>query len=265
MKRLPRKRTGRSVMIALLVCACATLLLSVSCSSDKGIFDTQWAPDIAGVRASDLLSATQYTSLVVEIQPVEGMQPTQQAIDNLVQFLEARLNKPAGVQVTVNTPLPVSGQSQFSLDQIRQIEEQSRITRPSGQTMAAYFLFVDGESNLSSGNSRILGVAYGATSMVIFQTAIQDLSGGIGEPPRDVLEATVIEHEFGHILGLVDNGSPTVDPGHHDGVHGAHCANSNCLMHYSVETGNVVNNLLGGSAPPLDSDCLNDLASNGGK
>lgn len=245
---------------------CLALISSISCSSGEDVF-APWQSVVSspGARAGDFLSAAGYTTLVVEIQPFAGMQPTQQAMDNLTQFLQARLNKPGGVQVVVDAELPTSGQASFSIGQIRQIEAQSRTMYPNGQTMVAYFLMLDGDSDQSNGNMRILGHAYGATSMAIYQAAIQDLSGGIGEPARDVLESTVINHEFGHILGLVGNGSPPVQPGHHDTANGAHCTNQNCLMYYAVDISDVVANLLGGSIPALDADCIDDLRNNGGK
>ena len=43
--------------------------------------------------------------------------------------------------------------------------------------------------------------------MVIFGKTIHDNSGALGQTSRTKLESTVLDHEFGHILGLVDIGS----------------------------------------------------------
>jgi predicted Zn-dependent protease len=100
--------------------------------------------------------------------------------------------------------------------------------------------------------------------MALFERTIQDLSGGLTQPEQSRLESVVLQHELGHILGLVNAGTAMVT-NHQDAPHGRHCTNTNCLMHYTVETGNVVQNLLDGSLPQLDSNCLSDLRANGGK
>lgn len=244
----------------------AGLSLWGACGDDNG--GGVLAPVVtthAGERARDFLTADVYRTLIVEVQPVSGMEPTQAAVDNLQQFLEARLDKPGGVRIVVEPPIAPPGKSAYSIPEIRFVEAQSRRTYTSGNTIAAFLLLIDGESTESSGNRRILGHAYGATSMVIYQAAVQELSGGIGEPDRDVLESTVINHEFGHLLGLVHNGTPAVDGRHHDAPNGAHCTNSECLMHYTVELGDVVDILLGGSVPSLDANCIADLKNNGGR
>jgi hypothetical protein len=52
---------------------------------------------------------------------------------------------------------------------------------------------------------------------------------------------------------------------HQDTAHGRHCDNTNCLMHYTVETGNVVQKILGGNLPQLDQKCIDDLRAHGGR
>ena len=43
-------------------------------------------------------------------------------------------------------------------------------------------------------------------------------------------ESSVLVHEFGHIMGLVDPKSK-----HHDNQHKWHCANKNCVMYWCIE------------------------------
>ncbi|MGZ3903511.1 MAG: peptidase [Bacteroidia bacterium] len=231
------------------------LLYLSGCKKDTSIF-----PD--GV-PNNFLSAKSYKKLVIEIQYVQGFQPTQQTIDNLTNFLRERLNKPEGISV-VTESIPSPGKNSYTLTDITSIESGYRTQRTQGNTITAYFLFVDKDyaSNPSSG--KVLGMAYDETSMVIFEKTITDYSGGLGQPTRDVLESTVVEHEFGHILGLVNNGTRMLTD-HQDAANGRHCNNRACLMYYSTETSNIVANLLGGNIPQFDSNCLNDLRGNGGK
>lgn len=127
-----------------------------------------------------------------------------------------------------------------------------------------YFIFIDGEYDENSDNSKTLGIAYRNTSMVIFEETIRNFSSGIGQPSRAKLEKAVVNHEFGHILGLVNVGA-LVQSDHQDEAHGKHCDVEDCLMYYVTETSDVIDNLLNSSVPELDAQCRADLDANGGK
>lgn len=78
-----------------------------------------------------------------------------------------------------------------------------------------------------------------------------------------MVEQSVMKHEVGHILGLVNLGAP-MQTNHQDAEHGKHCINENCLMYWATETGNFISNLTGSSPPQLDANCIADLRANGG-
>lgn len=218
-----------------------------------------------GETARDFLAADTYTKLVVEVQAMQGYSPNATTLDNLKTFLEARLNKPGGVTIHSDTEITAEGKTSYSIDDIKAIEAEHRQMYRSGDQIIAYFLFVDGPSSSDTGSFKTLGHAYGSSSMVLYEKTIQSLSGTpITQPSRVVLETTVIEHEMGHILGLVNTGT-TPQTSHQDTPNGAHCTDTNCLMYYLADTGDVVSNLLGGSIPALDSACVQDLQANGGK
>ena len=242
----------------------AFLCLS-GCKKDQPEPETHEANQKAvGASAHDLLSAAQFDKLVIEVQSMTDSEPTQQTLDNVKAFLESRLNKPGGVDFR-KTSVHVQGSTgEYSLDQIKALEESTRLEYNTGSTIAIYCLVTDGPYSSDSGGTVTLGIAYRNTSMVIFGKSIQDLSGGLGQPSRSVLETTVIQHEFGHLLGLVDIGS-SMQTDHKDQAHGAHCDNSDCLMYYLAETGDIVTTLLGGNIPQLDANCIADLKANGGK
>lgn len=212
---------------------------------------------------ADFLSDDKFEKLIVEIQYVSGYEPTAKSLDNLKTFLQQRLNKPEGISFVQNA-ISSPGKSSFSLEEIRNIEKANRTQQADGSTLAAYFLFADGDYSGNSGNSKVLGIAYGGSSMVIFEKTIREFSGGITQPSATTLETTVINHEFGHVLGLVNNGTSMQDA-HQDEAHGKHCNNKDCLMYYTVATSEIVSNIIGGNIPELDAACINDLRANGGK
>lgn len=233
------------------------LLVLVNCRKDK---ETSGS---ATDTPSDFLKDAYYQKLVIQVIYVSGMKPEAGTINNLIGFLQPRLNKPGGIDITYKE-IPATGKSLISVEEIRTVEKNYRTAHSNEKTLAASILFLDAEYNLNSGNSKVLGIAYGFSSMAIFQKTIREYSGGIGQPSRVLVESSVTNHEFGHTLGLVNNGTPLVT-NHQDASHGRHCDSKNCLMYYATETSDIISNLIGGSVPGLDQNCLNDLKSFGGK
>ena len=214
-----------------------------------------------GDSAADLLSGGTYQTLQVEIQYASGFRPPQQSIDFLQSFLNNRLNKTGGINITVNE-ISTPGKSTYSLAELREIEDSNRTKYNSGNTIATYFFFADGNYDQSA---NVLGVAHRNTSMVLFQKRIEELSGGIGQASTELVTSSVMAHEFGHILGLVNAGTP-MQTEHQDEPNGRHCDVESCLMYFAVETSGGLNDLIGMSQPPsLDSQCIADLQGNGGK
>lgn len=214
---------------------------------------------VVGAAAKDLLSAANYTSAKIEIQYMPGFQPDAAAVNNLTSFINSLINKPGSVTV-VQTQIAASGKASLTLAEIGQIEKDNRTAYTSGSQLGIYFLYTDGIYE----QANVLGVAYRNTSMSILGKTIHDNSGALGQTSRTKLESTVLEHEFGHILGLVNLGS-AMQTNHQDGAHGSHCNNTNCLMYYQSETTDVLGFLLTGSIPTLDANCKADLTANGGK
>ncbi len=212
-----------------------------------------------GASANDLLSAAKYSSVKIEIQYMPGYQPDGAAVNNLMGFLNSLINKPGGVTV-VQTQIASAGKTVLSLNDIATIEKNNRTVYTSGSQLGVYFLFTDG--NYSEGN--VLGLAFRNTSMSLLGKTIHDNSGGIGQASRTKVVSTVLEHEFAHILGLVNIGSP-MQTNHQDGAHGHHCNNTSCLMYYTAETTDILGILITGNIPSLDANCKADLTVNGGK
>ena len=214
-----------------------------------------------GESATELLTQEEFDALKVNLVYVEGYAPSAKTLENLESFLQQRLHKPQGIQIT-QTAISSPALAPYSLEDIRQIEEEFRSGFNEGKNLAVFVFMADGSF---ADNENVLGVAYRNTSLALFGSKMQEHSGGIGQPSQALLETTVMNHEFGHIMGLVNVGTdPQTD--HQDEAHGRHCDVEDCLMYWTAETGDVVSNLVGMSeAPSLDSQCIADLQAKGGK
>lgn len=212
-----------------------------------------------GVSATEFLTDDEFNNLVLQIQYMEGHEPTSEALSNLQTFLEERLNKSS---ITILTPeeIPAEGQSSYTADEVRDLEREHRSEFSEEGTLAAYFIILDGEF----ATANVLGIAHFNTSMALFGETIQNASGGVGQPSREVIETIVMQHEVGHIIGLVNNGVD-MQSDHHDEENGAHCDVEECLMYYAVRTTDFFANIFGGNIPELDEFCVADLQAAGGK
>lgn len=245
----------------------------MGCSTDhegNGTENPKDSKDIAGNQKSvgesarDFLDDANYGELYVEIQYVQGLEPSTSTLEHFENFLTVRLNKPGGITLEL-VEIPSPGQETYSIAEIRALEDDLRIAYNQGDTLKVFGLFLDGAYSENTEHGTVLGVAYRNTSFVLFGETIREFSGQPLAPSTTVLESTVLEHEFGHLLGLVNAGTP-LQSAHQDTEHGKHCITDQCLMYWTAETGEgLVNMIGGGSIPQLDAACLADLQAHGGK
>ncbi len=246
----------------LLTAVVATILL-VQCSkkddTPSGSSPGSLNNRALGASANEMLSATKFTSIVVQLQYMPGYAPDANATNNLKAFLEGLLNKPGGI--TINpSPIAGSGKSILSISDISDLEKANRTQFTSGNVLCVYIIYVDAPYSTAN----VLGVAYRNTSLAVFGPTVTSNSGGINQASRTKLETNILEHEFGHLLGLTNLGSAMVTP-HEDAAHANHCNNSACLMYYATQTTVMGGVLINGNVPLLDANCKADLTANGGK
>ncbi|MEX1062816.1 MAG: hypothetical protein WEC12_04375 [Balneolaceae bacterium] len=246
--------TGSNSLLA------ATLLAGILISCDTQPTQTEADGEFSHARNpgssnADLLTDSDFDRLVVEIDYMEGARPTDEAIDSLRVFLVDKLQK-SEIIIEEPTQIPSGGQANYTAEDVRDLEESHRSTYSDTESriLATYNVFVDGE--YSDGN--VLGIAYYNTSNAFFGETINSISGGLAEPSRRKVEATVFRHEYGHLMGLVNNGTE-LQSSHQDESNGAHCTDEECLMHYAFETADLFGNLFDGTIPDLNELCEADI------
>ncbi|RYY91613.1 MAG: hypothetical protein EOO11_22465 [Chitinophagaceae bacterium] len=213
-----------------------------------------------GIAARDLLTDSLFTSVVLEVQYMEGFAPDSMALRNTVHFIEKHAHKPGGVRV-VQRIIPAVRDTLYSIEEVVALEKaQRRLYNKDGE-LALYLLYTNGVF----AEPEMLGYAYSATSAVILGKNIVENSNSVRRPSRTDLETKVVQHEIAHMMGLVNVGTP-LQSAHKDNKHGKHCLNRKCLMYYQTDIEEspslaVVRKPL----PVLDDECLADLRANGGK
>jgi hypothetical protein len=213
-----------------------------------------------GDDARSFVRGAPYSKVIIEVGSTKSATPSQAAVSHLMSVMSDLLDKPGGVTVVTDAPVDdVSGA--LSIDQVSAMEDASRTQFSMNDTAVFYYLVVSTNSTDDNSAGSILGEAYRPSAMVVFQKTIDANSGGLGQPTRDVVESTVVAHEFGHILGLVNTGTPMQTP-HEDPAHPKHDVNNACLMYWANNSSAGLANLLtGGTVPDYDANCRADLAA----
>jgi hypothetical protein len=208
-----------------------------------------------GSSAKDFLSSSKFQTLELEINYMQAYPLSDAVVNQLTNYLQTYLNKPGGIKV-YRQVINNSTNTTMSINDVVALEKtvRTKFTRPG--VIAVHIMVVDAEFT----EFTVLGNAYWNTSMSVYGRTIDRYSGGNGQVSSDQLFVTLIEHEFGHLLGLVDQGTPMVNQ-HKDVNNGAHCINPYCLMHHVIETRSTN----APQVPILDNNCVADLKNNGGK
>ena len=253
--------------------------LFLACSSDDGP-DPSGNPDdnidksgnllATGSSANDLLSNTNFDALLIEIAYVAGFRPTDEAMTNFEDFLRERTFK-QNIQITYNE-LSSPNEDDLTLQEVVDLENENRTAFNQDNVLAIYIYFADAPADTDDEDEGLfsLGAVYRNTSMVIYEQTIRTLVGNSTLAVSDVESAT-LNHEFGHLFGLVNLGTTPVND-HEDPDAENHCVINGCLMRAELEFGMAMkkameNNVSKGLAavPQLDAECILDLQNNGGR
>lgn len=257
----------------------------------------------SGDSANDILSNTNYDKIIVEIGYVTGLKPTAEAIDEFTDFLRARTFK-ENIEV-IYKELDSPSEDELTLNEIANLESENRTAYNKDRTLAFYIYFADtgAEGDDIENGLVTLGAVYRNTSMIVHEATIRELVSRSNSISNADVESATLNHEFGHLFGLVNLGTNMVND-HEDKsqnsegnqVGNKHCNTVGCLMRAELQfretsttarkrkssyedgikagctvSANTIIHLLqsktakGARAVYLDTECLLDLAANGGR
>lgn len=284
----------------------ALLIFSIACSSDNGsdgngndddggvMIDKSANLLATGASANDILSNEKFDKLLIEAAYVTGFRPTQEAMDNFQDYLRQHTFKD-DIEV-IYKELPSPNEESLTLQEIADLEEENRTAYNNGSTLAIYIYFADAPSEDDDEDEGLvtLGAVYRNTSMVIHEKTIRSIAGRSLTITTADVETATLNHEFGHLFGLVDLGTVPVND-HEDSESENHCNVDGCLMRAELQfsvagksistkkaeqglgaacslQGQTVLQMLEQQAargmaavPGLDSECVLDLQNNGGQ
>ncbi len=184
---------------------------------------------LPGEQALELLQASPYPNLVLEVDHTPGDRPTAVALT----VLEARLTTyTAKESIEIVFQAIAVNATEFTTLDLVELERANRDQATGGDTFALYILSISGE--LTDGGGRALGAAYSASSLAIFKDVIRTATIGLGPSVADV-ESSVLVHEIGHIMGLV-NLVYTSDLPYEDSEHPFHSDNNTDVMFWAIES-----------------------------
>lgn len=257
-----------------------------------------------GDSAKDILSNDTYDKLLIEIAYVTGFKPTEAAMADFTAYLKEHTFK-EDIEL-VYKELSSPSEDELTLQEIADLETSNRTAFNTGSTLAIYIYFADApaEGDDLEGGLVTLGAVYRNTSMIIHKATVRDLASSNSISEANV-ETTTLNHEFGHLFGLVNLGTDMVNDHesqseNEDGqlVGDNHCNQAVCLMRSELEfggstgkslqastlaqyedgvksgcrlSGTTVLNLLQQhtakttNTVPLDAECLLDIQANGGR
>ncbi len=261
------------------------LAITISCSKNSNDDDTIPVTidktanlKTTGDSANEILSNNTFDKLQIEIAYVEGFRPTSTSMTDFVAFLKQHSFK-QDIEL-VYKELPSPNEEKLTLDEIFDLEKENRTVYNDGSTLAIYIYFADApsEDDIEAEDPVTLGAVYLNTSMVIYEDTIRTLVDNTSVSVSDV-ETTTLNHEFGHLLGLVNLGSIPVND--HEGIttdeYGNeigdnHCTIEGCLMRAELQFGASMKKMLENraskgiaDAPGLGLECVLDLQANGGR
>lgn len=295
----------KSLRLCLAVCLTAMVF---NCSKNSNQEPDNQSPPVdktanllgTGDSANDILSNEKFTTLKIEIAYVVGFRPTQEAMNAFVDYLRTYTFKENIEMVFLELPSPE--EDDLTIQEVADLETEHRTVYNDGDTLGMYIYFADAPSDGDEEDEGLvtLGAVYRNTSMIIYEATVRKLANQSTLISTADVESATLNHEFGHLFGLVDLGTEPVNE-HEDPDSDNHCSIPGCLMQAQLQfsgtrnpnvsrkssvdvdqeikvgcslSGQSVLQMLNKSTNSskglmntvlLDSECILDIQSNGGR
>jgi len=187
---------------------------------------------------------------------------------NIISLFQSRLIEPevfVPEDLSEMTEIVPQDQETWTADEIIDLAETIWEQEESSYSQEFFIVFLKGSlDDDGEPNESVLGVnVVGTPVIVVFKDVVMNSSS---QPTvRRFVEQATLVHEFGHVVGLVDNGVPMVTD-HLDPGHERHCINDDCVMYWLNEGANDLKDfaeqlILTESAVMYCDDCLDDTRS----
>jgi hypothetical protein len=198
-----------------------------------------------GAMAKTYLQASPASSLVVEVDWMSGRKPSSSALAHLESILKRELAKPGGIDVRLGAEMATTDTS-WTVDDLVAAEKAFRAEHSGGSRVTMWIAYLGGSFAESDS---ALGAAFAASGAVLFRDRIGQATSALILASE--IERSVLTHEAGHLLGLVNIGYQS-GFNHEDPAHPKHSNNRDSVMYWAVEDISLGDLLTGG--PPADFD-----------
>ncbi|MGM0404809.1 MAG: hypothetical protein ACQEQM_01540 [Thermoplasmatota archaeon] len=176
------------------------------------------------------LTSDDYDELLIEYDYIQNFAPNYTAINTFDSVLREYTDKEEithkmGDVISYQDTKPV-----YTEQDLVYLEERYRREETKDNTLVIYVLYLNGEWEKEG----VLGLSYRGSNIVIFKEMIMSSAAKSTNLEYGSIEASVLVHEWGHLIGLVGRG---YDSEHEDHEYPHHCSEEagRCVMDSSVE------------------------------
>lgn len=238
------------------------LVLAVTMACDDGAEKSSTAlsatPSGVTYSPSDFVTDNDYQKIFVEVDAVG--RPAEEIVFTSIRTEVERLSgigalaKTGGVEIVFDDVVPLEAMSStvFSVDDIKALSAEYRSLEPPTDAAGLHILMVDGTYVDDTADDYAMGFSFGGSGIVVFMDNVKRATSGVqnGASPFviGITTSSLIIHEFGHILGLVNNGVDMVSD-HQDEAYGNHCDDDMCIMHWEADRPRLAQKIGGGAGP----------------